>query len=119
MIYEATVITGKGRGKVLGFPTLNLAIPANFEAREGIYVCNILIGKTTYKGALHWGPIPVFNDSKKSLEIFVLDWDGAEKLEQVSFELLKYLRQVQNFGSIYDLSAQIAQDVQKIRASSA
>lgn len=37
--FTANVIKGKGRGKELGFPTINLAVPENFNLKPGIYAC--------------------------------------------------------------------------------
>ena len=116
-MFSARVISGKGRGKVLGFPTLNLEIPENFDIQQGIYSCVTFIDEKRYKGALHWGPIPVFNHAEKSLEIFVLDWDGVKNPERVSFEIGKYLRPIQNFPNPKALSAQITTDVANIRSS--
>ncbi len=47
-------VVGDGRGKKLGFPTLNLAIPAKLDLAHGIYAAKVLIGKQTYVGALHF-----------------------------------------------------------------
>lgn len=116
MTYESRVIPGKGRGKKLGFPTLNLEIPGNFKATEGIYACRILIEKTTYAGALHFGPIPVFGDTKRSLEVFVLDWTATEQPKSASFELGAYLRPIQNFPTPEALASQIAADVSRIKS---
>ena len=73
MIYTAHVITGAGRGKGLGFPTVNLEIPPQLTIAEGIYAVDVEVAGARYKGAMHFGPIPVFNDPKPSLEIFILD----------------------------------------------
>lgn len=117
LMYTCKVVSGHGRGKELGFPTLNLEMPEKFSAKEGIYACKITIEGKIFAGALHFGPIPFFGENERSLEIFVLDWAGMEQPETVSFELGKYLRPIQNFDTPAALSAQIAQDVAKIRKS--
>lgn len=114
-MFDARVISGKGRGRGLGFPTLNLEIPKNFDVKEGIYACTISIDDAVYKGALHYGPIPVFGDTKKSLEIFVLDWNGLTRPENIRFQLANYLRPIRNFENPERLSAQIAEDIERIK----
>jgi riboflavin kinase/FMN adenylyltransferase len=66
-------IRGKGRGKLLGYPTINMKIPVDFDLPDGIYAAWVTIGTTRYGGALHWGPIPTFKEEMKSLEVFVVD----------------------------------------------
>ena len=116
MIYEAEVISGKGRGKGLGFPTLNLAIPKNFSEKEGIYACKVTFDSQSYLGALHFGPVPVFGQIEQSLEIFVLDWNGKNEPQSVSFEMKMYLREIRNFDNPKLMTEQIAKDVSMIRA---
>lgn len=116
-MFSAKVISGKGRGKGLGFPTLNLEIPENFNIKEGIYASKIWLYENEYIGALHFGPIPVFNDSRVSLEIFVLDWDGKNPPKNIVFDLGEYIRPIQNFVTPEALTAQIAKDVSNIRSS--
>ena len=66
-------VKGKGRGKVIGFPTINLDIPSGLSLEDGIYAAWVTIGDRRYKGALHFGPIPTFDETTKSLEVFLLD----------------------------------------------
>lgn len=115
MPYFSRVISGKGRGRGLGFPTLNLIIPDNFQEKEGIYAARVIIGSKVYLGALHWGPIPVFDQNEPALEIFLLDYDEAEQPEALSFELKKYLRPIQNFANPTELTKQIERDIAVIR----
>ena len=37
MKFETVHITGKGRGKPMGFPTINLKIPELFKLKIGVY----------------------------------------------------------------------------------
>ncbi len=116
MNYTSTVIGGAGRGKKLGFPTFNLEIPTQFTVAEGIYGVAVDIAGVRYKGAMHFGPIPVFNNPKPSLEIFVLDYEPTNPVTTLTFEIIKFLRPIQNFSSPQELAAQIAKDVTNIRS---
>jgi len=66
MKFESTQTKGKGRGKLMGFPTINLKIPANFELEDGIYAAKVNIENKVFVGALHYGPVPTFNEEKKA-----------------------------------------------------
>lgn len=140
MKYTSTVITGQGRGKGLGFPTFNLQIPSALKLKPGIYACWVWIERKQYQGAMHFGPIPVFNQTSLSLEIFVLDYSADDltrpsaatgsrygqigsqreavlrrRVNRLTFTPIKYLRPIKNFPSSQALSNQISHDVAQIR----
>ncbi|VVA44529.1 Riboflavin kinase [Candidatus Roizmanbacteria bacterium] len=124
MQFESTHIKGKGRGKPMGFPTINLKIPENFELKDGIYAAKVVIENKTFVGALHYGPVPTFSEQEKSLEVYLiglveneLTKYGLENLDEkiIKVEILKYLRQVIKFRLVEDLVKQIEEDVKQIK----
>jgi riboflavin kinase/FMN adenylyltransferase len=120
MNYKTKQIKGKGRGKLLGFPTINLEIPSDFHEEEGIYAAMVVIDRNVYKGALHYGPVPTFNEKEKSLEVYLIDADEKGlinlkgKLIQVGF--IKKIRDIKKFSNLQELSLQIAWDVEMINS---
>ncbi len=118
MKFTAPVIKGKGRGKdIVGFPTFNIAIPRELQVEHGIYACRVWIGQTEYRGALHYGPVPTFQDTEISLEIFILDYQDAAPVTELTFELGPYLRPITPFTTAQALHAQIALDVEQVRTA--
>lgn len=115
MKYSTTIIKGKKRGRDIGFPTLNLKVPRNFLLSHGVFVCWIWINRKRYKGALHYGPIPTFHESKESLEIFVLDYKKQAVIRTLNFQIVKYLRGIEKYKKVTDLKDQINSDVSKVR----
>ena len=124
MQFESTHIHGKGRGKPMGFPTVNLKIPENFELKDGIYSSKITIEKNIFKGALHFGPTPTFSEQEKSLEVYLigvleseLEKYGLINLDDkiIKVEILKFLRPVMKFRLVEDLVKQIEEDVKQIK----
>ena len=119
MIFESTHIKGKGRGKPMGFPTINLKIPDNFELKNGIYAVKVTIEKRVFKGALHYGPVPTFGELQKSLEVYLIDVvnNGIEYPDDklIKVEVIKFLRDVIKFKLVEDLVKQIKEDVSKIK----
>ncbi len=117
MKFSSKQISGKGRGKLLGFPTINLEIPAGLDLKDGIYAAVVRINGREYKGALHFGPIPTFDEEEKSLEVFLIDAplefeiNGGEK---VDIEIKDFIRDVRNFDSKEELVEQIGKDVKII-----
>lgn len=119
MKYTTKQIKGKGRGKLLlGYPTINLEIPERFDEPEGIYAGFVWIDTKRYKGAFHYGPIPSFNESDKSLEVFLIDVKekGIPFLTNgiIEIQLIEKIRDIIKFDKLKDLSQQIKADVQEV-----
>lgn len=117
MKFRSTQIKGKGRGKLLGFPTVNLEIPQGFDLDDGIYAVKVFLGGKEFIGAMHYGPIPVFKEDEKTLEVFLIDTADSDIPETSEFEIetLKYLRPVLNFETQEELAKQIGKDVEMTR----
>lgn len=117
MRFSSIQIKGKGRGKLLGFPTINLGIPKNFELTEGIYAVKVHCAGKEFIGALHFGPVPVFSENKKTLEVFLINTSDSNIPDSHEFEIevLKFIRPVLNFPNKEALIMQITGDVGKIK----
>ena len=124
MQFESYHIKGKGRGKPMGYPTINLIIPDNFELKDGIYAAKVKIGNSTFKGALHYGPVPTFNEEKKSLEVYLIEITNKDlesyelaNLDEITIkvEIIQYLREIIKFKQVEDLVKQIGEDVKIIK----
>lgn len=107
--------SGHGRGKTLGFPTLNLEIPSDLHAEPGIYAGWVMVDHQSYPAAFHYGPIPTFGENGLALEAYLIDVTLKEKPPEVSFELAEYIRPVKTFSNAEELSEQIARDVAQVR----
>lgn len=118
MRFSSRQISGKGKGRLLGFPTINLEIPGDFGLKDGIYAALVEVFGKKYKGALHFGPVPVFGEKEKSLEVFLIDAGLDFKMEgswKVEIEIRDFIREVRNFGSEDELVKQIEKDVKNVR----
>lgn len=115
----ASKISGKGRGKKMGIPTINFKIPANLSVKEGIYAAMVTVNRKSYKAAVHYGPVPAFGETEKSLEAFILENQSipaeALKTDKIKIEFVQFIRPVMNFSSPQALVAQIDLDVTTIR----
>lgn len=117
--FTTNQIKGKGRGKLLGYPTINLEVPIGFDLADGIYAAWVTINGTKFRGALHWGPIPTFEETNKSLEVYVLGVGDHElehaDLSAVTVEPVARLRNIGKFATITSLTRQIELDVIAVR----
>lgn len=114
-------VKGDGRGKHLGYPTLNLVVPSQIPLAHGIYAAKITIEGKKYQGALHFGPVPTFAKTATTLEVYLLDATAVpEKVLTgklpIEVEIIARLREVITFKTKAELVAQISQDVQAVKS---
>lgn len=115
--FTASAITGAGRGKQYGIPTINInlaAVPEHLE--EGIYACFMeLSDGIKHPGAMHYGPRPVFNDSR-ACEVHLIDTVVPSLPNAVTVTVVQRLRDIRDFPTVEDLKAQIVEDIAQCRA---
>lgn len=108
MRYEGKVQKGRNYGHALGFPTINIEMKA--EPASGIFAANVRIDAKQY-------PAAAYADlSRNILEAHLLDFSGELYGKEVEVELLKKIRDDEQFASEAALKAAIAADVETIRA---
>ncbi len=111
------VITGDERGRMLGFPTANIApdleqaLPA-----DGVYATRAFVGEVVYKAVTNIGIRPTFGGSQRLIEVHLLDFEGELHGQELEIELVEQLRGEIRFASAEELKAQIARDVEGARA---
>jgi riboflavin kinase/FMN adenylyltransferase len=119
---EGTVVAGDQRGGTLGFPTANLAVPADLLVPAyGIYagVARPLDGggEEAFRTALSIGVNPHYGGVERRIEAFLLDFEGDMYGRPLRIELWERLRDERAFESEADLVEQIARDVAAARAA--
>jgi len=110
------VVHGAKRGRALGFPTINLALPRErLLPRDGIYAMWAEMGEGRFKAAASLGVRPTFGGGERVLEAYLLDFAGELYGEEVEVSFIKRLRDEMAFASAAELSAQIARDVEETK----
>jgi riboflavin kinase / FMN adenylyltransferase len=110
------VAKGAGRGKGLGFPTLNLALEPGQDVRHGIYAMRVQHGGRRHLAAGYVGPRPTFGDGGRPvLEAYLLDFTGDLYGDEVEIEFIDFLRPDQSFATPDALAAQMAKDAEAAR----
>lgn len=116
--YQITgyVTHGDERGRTLGVPTANLAVPEEkVIPGDGVYAVNALVGDRRIRGVMNIGQRPTFERSY-SIEVHLLDFSENLYGQNVTVVLLQRLREVRSFASSEELIAQIQQDISAARA---
>lgn len=107
---------GVQRGRKLGFPTANLALPAERLApAHGVYACWAWREASGYPAVVNIGVRPSFDNGSRSIEAYVLDFAGDLYGETLGLSFIERLRGEQRFAEIGELVAQINRDVEATR----
>jgi riboflavin kinase/FMN adenylyltransferase len=111
---EGVVVRGHQRGGTLGYPTANLAVPAELLVPAyGIYAGSAL----GHRAAMSIGVNPHYGGEERRIEPYLLDFDGDLYGQRLVVELWRRLRDERAFASEDELVAQIAMDVEETRAA--
>ena len=115
--YSGSVIKGKQLGSTIGVPTANIILKQQTELpRFGVYAVNVIVNNQSYLGCLNVGINPTIDEGTDTkIEIHLLDFDQNIYNQEVSFELIDFIRDEQKFNSIESLKAQITLDISEIK----
>jgi len=108
------VVPGAGRGRTLGFPTVNLEIePGRILPGDGIYAGWIQVEGNQYAAAINLGMRPTFetDEPQHTVEAYLLDFEGRLYGQTVGLTFVERLRPELRFESADELVEQIARDV--------
>ena len=110
---EALVERGAGRGRRLGFATVNLR-PEGLLPALGVYAARARMGGRTFDAVCNVGVKPTVEESGPvGLEAHLLGHDGSDLYgERVRVEFVARIRPERRFPSLDALRAQIAADVE-------
>jgi len=115
---RGTVVHGAKRGRALGFPTINLAVPPErLLPRDGIYAMTVRVRDAQVAAAASLGVRPTFGSGDRTLEAYLLDWEGDVYGDAIEAAFVKRLRDELRFASAAELTEQIARDVEATRAA--
>ena len=116
------VISGNGKGREFGFPTLNLAWTPQARPAFGVYFAEstVALAKERKSAVANYGVRPTVEGActQPLLEVHLLgdeDFSSYKPGDELSVELLRFLRSERKFDSLDSLKAQIATD--KIEAA--
>lgn len=117
--FSGTVERGDGRGRRLGFPTLNISLESARKLLPpgGVYAVLLQSERGKFGGMMNLGPKPTFGDSTPSLEVHLFeavgDWYGTH----VRVEFVQRLRDTRRFESVDALVGQLRADEHAARAA--
>ncbi|MFH0947938.1 MAG: bifunctional riboflavin kinase/FAD synthetase [Elusimicrobiota bacterium] len=109
--FEGKVISGLGLGKKLGFPTANLTVEKEKIVPDGIFISEVKIDSKKYHSITYIGKRPTLGTSVKTVEVYILGFEGQLYGKKISVELLSKIRNDIKFPSVKKLAEQIKNDL--------
>lgn len=106
---------GDKRGRLLGFPTANVALDPSNRLRHGIYAVTIEIDGVVRAGVANFGRRPTFDNGAPLLEVFVFDFSGDLYGKEAEVAFHGFIRAEEKFDSVEALIAQMEDDSAKAR----
>ena len=114
--FDGKVVRGEGRGKGLGFPTANLAVSDELAVpAHGIYACWAWVGEDRFMAATSIGTRPTFDGAGRTIEAFILDFEGDLYGRTVRLEFVDRLRDELKYETTQALQEQVNRDVDQTR----
>ena len=114
--YSGYVKRGRGDGRKVVFPTINLEIePHKIVVKNGVYYTNTKLGGKEYLSITNVGNHPTFNDKKINVETYVFDYEGNAYDDYVIVEFNSFIRDIRRFDNPHELREQIEKDIEFIK----
>jgi riboflavin kinase/FMN adenylyltransferase len=112
---EGTVIKGDGRGRTIGFPTINLKSDFPLIPKRGVYISMVEIDGKNFSAVTNIGYNPTFDGQGLTIETYILDFSQDLYGRGIVLYFLNRIRDEVKFGSVDELKGRIWKDVETAR----
>jgi riboflavin kinase/FMN adenylyltransferase len=113
---SGVVLPGAQLGRKLGFPTANLGLNNELLPPNGVYVVRVNASGQSLNGVANLGTRPTIGEnSKRVLEVHILDFAGDLYGQKIDVQFLEFLRPEIPFQNVDALKIQISKDVDATR----
>lgn len=119
------IVSGRGRGRQIGFPTANMAKHNQLVPAEGVYAGFVQVGKSEkdvcvtgqkIPAAMSIGKAPTYSLTTQLIEAHLLTKNVGDLSGQwIAMDFIQRLRDQRKFASEEELIAQIARDCEMAR----
>ena len=116
---KGKVVTGDGRGKILGLPTANLDIAKELILPgNGVYFTAVSLEGSLMFAATNIGVRPTFSTNRKTVEVNILDYEGNLYGKTLTVYFLEKVRDEVAFNEPAPLISQLKEDISYCRVLS-
>ena len=109
------MVKGNQLGRTIGFPTANILIKEDYKLipKKGVYLVKSIIKGDFVYGIMNIGIRPTLNGTNQTIEVHYLDFNEDLYEQQLTVEVLEFIRAEQKFDSLEILKNQIQKDKEK------
>jgi len=110
------VVHGNKKGRLIGFPTANLACVDNYRIPAiGVYATKTMINGQAYLSMTNIGHNPTFNyNNNIRIETNIFDYQGDLYQDNIEIVFYKYIRKEMIFDGVDQLIKQLNKDKEKV-----
>ncbi len=103
---------GDKRGRLLGFPTLNISLPAERKLLppDGVYAVKVYTRGGPFAGMMNLGGRPTFGSSERRIEVHLFDAEGDWYGAPVRVDFVQWIRETRSFPDANALIEQLKSD---------
>jgi riboflavin kinase/FMN adenylyltransferase len=114
---NGNVVNGKKLGGKIGYPTANIDVKETYKLipKTGVYVVKSTIDNKTVFGMMNIGSRPTVDGSYQTIEVHFFDFNKDLYNQNLTIELLYFLRDEEKFSSIDALIIQLKKDEETAR----
>lgn len=116
MLLGGEVATGDRRGRALGFPTANFALPPHSGFAQGVYAVRARLGDRRLDGVASHGK-PMFENASPPFEVHLFDFDEDIYGRRLDVALIAFLRGQEVFSGLDELAAAMHRDAAAARTA--
>jgi riboflavin kinase / FMN adenylyltransferase len=114
---RGAVVAGAARGRLLGFPTINVEAdsPRKLLPPDGVYAVQVVGSHGRFDGMMNLGGRPTFGEERRTLEVHMFDVDADFYGDLVDIAFVARLRDTVRFPNPEALVAQLHRDADAAR----
>ena len=109
---NGVVVNGKKLGGKIGYPTANIDVKESYKLipKTGVYVVKSTIDKKTIFGMMNIGNRPTVDGNHQTIEVHFFDFNQDLYHQNLTIQLLYFLRNEEKFDSVDLLINQLKKD---------
>jgi riboflavin kinase/FMN adenylyltransferase len=107
---DGTVVTGRKRGREIGFPTANLQTDNDLLPPHGVYATTTTVDGVVHAGITNVGVRPTFGEKELTIETHLLNYSADLYGRPVRLGFVQRIRDERQFPDVDALREQIAAD---------
>jgi len=110
--FSGTVVQGQQLGRTIGFPTANIHIKEDYKLipKNGVYIIKSYLNEVLIYGIMNIGNRPTVNGLNQTIEVHFIDFDKDLYGQEVTIEVVEFIREELKFDSLESLKNQIQKD---------